>query len=327
MLHRRVIPRECAINDFHRRLDAKRSAVRHRVTRVHREIREDLIELPAVHSDRGTTGCELYRETHIFSNQAAEHLRRFGNRIIYAEDRRLHELTPGEREQLPREDDGAFGGASNFLEKVDVLLVGRVIGDHQLGFGDDDGEQVVEIVSHAAGEPAHSLHLLRLCQAFLGFAQLRDVCSNPHDAPDDSSGVANRVGASADPADRAVGSHNPEHLIRWLSHQCVPEHLANRHAIILMHPVDPVLFRGTRGHGTSPDFRTIRADVQWRARRNVRDEERLLDVVGHLAKPLFTFAQRLLRFALLRYVAIVCNNSSHVGVVEKIRLVAGEPSP
>ena len=37
---------------------------------------------------------------------------------------------------------------------------------------DDDGEQVVEVVRDAAGEPADRLHLLRLLELALGLLQL-----------------------------------------------------------------------------------------------------------------------------------------------------------
>ena len=41
------------------------------------------------------------------------------------------------------------------------------VGRHELGVAGDDGQQVVEVVRHAAGEPADRLHLHRLRQLFL----------------------------------------------------------------------------------------------------------------------------------------------------------------
>ena len=40
-------------------------------------------------------------------------------------------------------------------------------GEQHVAVAGDDGEQVVEIVGHAAGQPAHRLHLLRLAELLL----------------------------------------------------------------------------------------------------------------------------------------------------------------
>ena len=42
----------------------------------------------------------------------------------------------------------------------------------------DDGEQVVEVVGHAAGQAADGLHLLRLAELLLQLAALGDIDSD-----------------------------------------------------------------------------------------------------------------------------------------------------
>ena len=51
---------------------------------------------------------------------------------------------------------------------------------------DDDGEQVVEVVGHAAGEPADGLHLLRLPQGLgrpKALAGVAEHQNGPYDVP------------------------------------------------------------------------------------------------------------------------------------------------
>ena len=47
-----------------------------------------------------------------------------------------------------------------------MLFAARLLQQH-LGVAADDGEQVVEVVGDAAGEPADGLHLLRLAELLL----------------------------------------------------------------------------------------------------------------------------------------------------------------
>ena len=67
-----------------------------------------------------------------------------------------------------------------------------VRGEQQLGVSHDHGEQVVEVVSDAAGEAAEGIHLLRLAQLLLklqtlllgapAFADVADVCGEERTA-------------------------------------------------------------------------------------------------------------------------------------------------
>ena len=48
----------------------------------------------------------------------------------------------------------------------------QVLAEEQLAVAEDDGEQVVEVVGHAAGQPSDRLHLLGLAELLLGVVPL-----------------------------------------------------------------------------------------------------------------------------------------------------------
>ena len=74
----------------------------------------------------------------------------------------LQRLLARERQHALGELRAARGG---FVDRLDDRRERRVAGElvgQNLGHPDDDGEDVVEVVRHAAGELADRLHLLRL---------------------------------------------------------------------------------------------------------------------------------------------------------------------
>ena len=83
-------------------------------------------------------------------------------------DRRLDDLLAAERQQLARQRRGALAGALHVGQRpVDRDRPGSHVVQHRLGVAEDDRQQVVEVVRHAAGQPADRLHLLRLPQLLL----------------------------------------------------------------------------------------------------------------------------------------------------------------
>ena len=84
---------------------------------------------------------------------------------------RLHDLFAAERQQLPCQAGGAL---ARFLDLQDVVA-GRMIGveaiEQKVGVAEDCGQDVVEIVRHAAGQPPDRLHLQRLAQLHVVLAR------------------------------------------------------------------------------------------------------------------------------------------------------------
>ncbi len=77
-----------------------------------------------------------------------------------------------ERQQPPDQRSGTLGGAARGVERADDALVGLGLAlqppQREIDVAQDGGEQIVEIVRDAAGQPADRLHLLRLAQRQLG---------------------------------------------------------------------------------------------------------------------------------------------------------------
>ncbi len=83
----------------------------------------------------------------------------------------LEDLFAAEGQELPGERGGLFAG---FANEIGVLLGERVAGlarRDQLRVTDDGREKIVEIMRHAAGEPADRFHFLRVPQFFFALAQ------------------------------------------------------------------------------------------------------------------------------------------------------------
>ena len=73
-------------------------------------------------------------------------------------------LLAREGEQAPRQVGAALGGGRDVVgDPVQFLVAGQPVGK-MLGVAENDGQEIVEIVRHAAGELAHGLHLLGLAE-------------------------------------------------------------------------------------------------------------------------------------------------------------------
>ena len=111
--------------ELHReRLDRQRPAVGHRVTPVHREVEEDLLELTGVGQDRADRRVELHDERDVLADQAVEHLLDLGDDLVQVEQPGPNDLLTAEREELLRERGGSCGGALDLFELVPNVALG-----------------------------------------------------------------------------------------------------------------------------------------------------------------------------------------------------------
>ena len=98
----------------------------------------------------------------MFPDEAAQHLLQVGCHPVEVEHLGLRHLPPAESQQLLGQRRGPFGG----LEDIVTIFIEGVIfheaGPDELAVAHDGHQEVVEIVGHAAGQPAHRLHLLGL---------------------------------------------------------------------------------------------------------------------------------------------------------------------
>src|SRR6266446_2588076 len=143
------------------RLDGKASALGHGVPRVHRQVQEYLLNLSGVGFDSAKRRIEQDFELDIFPDQATQQNLHFLQRICEIEDSGLNQLLAAESEELT----GQVGCGNARLPDYFQFLNGGVTRwkgvNDDVRIPQDPGQQIVEIVGHAAGEPAEGVHPLR----------------------------------------------------------------------------------------------------------------------------------------------------------------------
>ena len=159
--------------------DGQRAAVRHGVPRVQREVHDDLFHLAAVGLHERQLRLEAQHDLHVFLDEAAEHRPHVGDDDVQVEQRRLDDLLAAEGEQLARQARGTRARPLD-LRHVDLArIVGIEIVQYQVAVPENHGQQIVEVVRDAAGQPPDGFHLLRLLVLLFERAALGDVKRNP----------------------------------------------------------------------------------------------------------------------------------------------------
>ena len=112
-----------------------------------------------------TASCEAAGngdQLDVLADQAAQHLLDLEDELVDAHDARLERLAAAEGQQLVGQLPAALGRAADLLERRALRVLQIAAGQQQVAVAGDHGQQVVEIVGHAARQAAHGLHLLRL---------------------------------------------------------------------------------------------------------------------------------------------------------------------
>ena len=153
-------------------LDHQAAAVRHRVAGVDRQVDDHLLELAGVRSDAAEIGRRVRLQRDVLADDAPQHPFHVGDQPAEIDRRRLDHLLAAERQELACQRRRGLAGALHVGQRpVDGIDREHVV-QHRLDVSEDDRQQVVEVVRHAAGQPAHRFHLLGLTQLFLqAFAQ------------------------------------------------------------------------------------------------------------------------------------------------------------
>ena len=124
---------------------------------------------------------------------------------VQVEQRRLDDLLAAERQQLAREPRGARARLLNFRNVRLARIVRIEIGQQQLAVAQNHGQQIVEVVRHAAGQPSDGFHLLRLLILLLQRAAFGDVQGNADAAHRFAVLAEVDAARAAQPPHRAVG--------------------------------------------------------------------------------------------------------------------------
>ena len=88
---------------------------------------------------------------------------------------RLQRLAPGERQQALRQGGAALGALGGAVDQAFGGGIVRQALAQQLEIAEHRGQQVVEVVRHAAGELADRFQLLHVAQLVLGAGALGDL--------------------------------------------------------------------------------------------------------------------------------------------------------
>ena len=145
-----------------RRREEKLPAVPHGVARVQGEIHDDLVQIAGIRKDRRQVVTELKVERDVLPDEAAQHRYRLLDRCVNRKRTPLNDLLPAVSEQLLCQCRGALGCADHLMERCAQLFIQLCVSELQRSVSENDGQDVIEIVSDARCEASHALHLLRL---------------------------------------------------------------------------------------------------------------------------------------------------------------------
>jgi hypothetical protein len=148
------------------RADFDRAASRHRVAGVDREIENNKFQLACVNLDRPQAGWELERHMDIAPQAAVEQFAHPSDLAGQVDCLRLQFLTPGKSQKLPCQAGSAFGGLTHPVHQPFAPGRVRLAVEHFQTSGNDH-QQIVEIVSDAAGQLTDRFDLLSLPKLFL----------------------------------------------------------------------------------------------------------------------------------------------------------------
>ena len=152
------------------RFEPQHAAIRHRVPRVVHEIQQDLLDGVAVGPDLREIFVGKDEQLDIRGQHPPQH----GGQIVQ-EMAEMHRLegqgrAAGKSEQLVHHEAAADRRRDDVAQARFVGTAGQ-----ELGVGEDDRQQVVEIVRDSTGELTDRFHLLGLTELFLQAASLADV--------------------------------------------------------------------------------------------------------------------------------------------------------
>ena len=155
--------------------DGQGAAIRHGVARVDGEIDDDLLELALIDLDEAEVAAMHDLELDVLADEAAQQMRQIRERVGDVEDARLQGLLAREGQQLAHQIGGAVGVLLDLHDVGEGRVARPEAQQQKIAKADHRGEQIVEIMRHAAGELADRLHLLRLGELRLDLLLLGGV--------------------------------------------------------------------------------------------------------------------------------------------------------
>ena len=126
-------------------------------------------KLVGIERDAPQAGAEHGLDRDRLAERAAQQLGHVAHQPVDVGELDLMRLLAREREQSRDQRGGALSGLLGRAHgALHARIAGRKPAQREVGVADDRGQQIVEVVRDAAGEPADRFHLLRLAQRVLG---------------------------------------------------------------------------------------------------------------------------------------------------------------
>ena len=154
-------------------LDGQAAAGRHGVPRVQHQIHQDLFQLGRIHLDFAQARPQPGPQPDVGSDQSLEQAFHAADHRVELQRAGLKRRRLSEGQQLPGELSAAIRRFPDLLYVLAAGMVLREIAQQEVAESANGGKQVVEIMRHAAGQPARRVHPLGLAQLLLALVQRR----------------------------------------------------------------------------------------------------------------------------------------------------------
>src|SRR5271170_290735 len=151
------------------------AAVRHGVLGIDHEIHDDLLELSGIGAGAANGRGEAGGEFHVFPDERAQEALHVFDDGVDVDDLEFEKLLAAESKKLAGKRSSAVGGLLNGFRLNVQRISGSELVEENLGVAADHHEQIVEVVSDAAGETADGFHFLGLAELVFEDAALGDV--------------------------------------------------------------------------------------------------------------------------------------------------------
>ncbi len=129
---------------------------------------DQLRDLAGIGAHHGAGRREFHAQRDILANQPAEQVTGFLHHEIQIEGLRARRFVPAEIQQLPRQFFGALRRVDDLLQIRALRMIRAQFHLRELRVAENRGQQIVEIVRHAARQASDCLESLGLARRALG---------------------------------------------------------------------------------------------------------------------------------------------------------------
>ena len=149
---------------------------------------------------------QLTADANVFAEETQERSLELGDDRIHFEHVRHEGMLATEGEELRGERGCATRGIPNFADVICHCALHAHFVQEQVAIAEDGGEEIIEVVRHAAGELAEGFHFLRARKLVMQVFASRDVHERPDELRCHSFCIANNQRAFEHIGVAAVGA-------------------------------------------------------------------------------------------------------------------------